>query len=250
MNKLKKLFVISAFAALAPIKTFAFHGQDFFFNPYVATEAAWRTLSWENAYGDGHFKENFGNVNFIFGAQFHQYFAAEAGFQTTNRKQKQTHYPGEAPVGGGPVLGFQPAAALREAVTHWAEAELQGWHLNLLGLLPVPTMPDTTLYASIGLAWSEFKVSTVPVSTNIAAQHVTSWQSGNDTILRLGVGIKHMITNNFAARVFFNWEDTGSLEGSALVPLYQPQGTYTAKMKSSYLVGLGFYYQLCPHRHA
>lgn len=251
MNNFKKILTSCLLIMLAPIKASAFIDGDFFLNPYVATEAAWRTLSWETGYGEDHFKEEFSNVNLIAGAQFHKHFAVEAGVQTTNRLQKQMHYPGDGNVGGGPVLGFWPEDGLRDAVTHFAEAQVKGWHLNLLGLWPVPSLNDTTLYTSVGVAWMRFNVSTVPVIDGNAANFVSHWKSSQDAIFRFGLGVKHMITDNFAARIFFNWENTGSLNGTALVPeSAPPQGIYTAKMKSSSLVGLGFYYQFCPHRNA
>jgi len=249
MNIFKKMLVSILLIAFMPIKAFAFIDGDFFFNPYVATEAAWRTLSWETGYGEDHFKEEFGNLNLIAGAQFHKYFAVEAGVQTTNRLQKQMHYPGDGNIGGGPVLGFWPVDGLRDSVTHFAEAQVRGWHLNFLGLWPVPNLRDTTLYTSLGIAWMRFNVSTVPVIDGNAANFVSHWESSQDAIFRFGLGIKHMITNNFAARIFFNWENTSGLEGTALVSGTDPQGIYTAKMKSSALVGVGFYYQFCPHRN-
>ena len=66
--------------------------EGFFFNPYVAVEEGYRHAPWESLYGERHFRENFRNTNFILGAQVHEYFAVEGGFQTTDRREKQEFY--------------------------------------------------------------------------------------------------------------------------------------------------------------
>lgn len=252
MNKLKTLSTGCILAlSFSSTSSQAYYGQEqgFFLNPYVAAEAAWRDLSWETDLGDGHFRENFANVNLIAGAQFHNYFALEGGFQATDRRQQQSFYLGDGTV-AAPALGFIDPGL--DSATHHADAELRGWHLNLVGLWPV--LPDTTLYASVGAAWMRFYVSTVPTTTTNTAQPVARWESNHKAMLRLGLGVKQMITDHFGARVFFNWENTNKLEGRTLgqfvvteVPTLDTE-FYTAKTKNSYLVGLGFFYQLCPNK--
>lgn len=231
--------------------------KDFFFNPYVGAEVAARNMDWESGFGDKHFKENFTNTNLFFGAQFHRNLAIEAGFQTTNTRDNQAYYLGVNGAGiQDPVLGYLPDPVLGNEVSsiHFSQAKVDGWHLNLVGLLPV--LPTTTLFASIGAAWTKFHVSTVPIYDAAGAvfpdtiQHVSSWESSRKARLRLGVGVKQMITQHLGTRLSFNWEKTKGLTGS--VPFTYPTGdtgVYTAKSKNSYLIGLGFFYQLCPDKN-
>lgn len=259
MNKFKKLALSTLLLASTPFAAAtAFLGSDFYVNPYVAAELASRNMSWETDFGKGHFRQQAPNANFIFGVQFHDYFAVEGGFQATDRRQQQSFYHGDGPLGGNfaaPVLGFIDDPVF-DPKTHHAESEIKGWHLNLVGILPV--LPTTSLYASIGAAWMQFDVSTVATTTNLPAQPIARWNS-DKAVFRAGVGIKQMITENFAARLFYNWEGTNRLEATVAEPVaviaaagapLLPNQFYKASSKASHLFGLGFSYQLCPNRRA
>lgn len=248
MNKIKTLLVSSLLSISASALASDFNADSFFMNPYVAVEGAWRHLPWETGYGDRHFKNEYSNVNFILGAQFHRHFALEGGYQSTDLKQKQMYYFGDGNNYGEPALGFLLPALAREQSTHIAESQLRGWHLNLLGLWPL--FSKTTLYASAGAAWMRFYVSTVPIIPGREANLVSHWQSDRKAKFRLGLGIKQMITDHFGARLFWNWENThlaGRTLGTGITVPEQSSDYYTAKSKSSSLIGLGFYYQLNPN---
>ncbi|MGE4349679.1 MAG: outer membrane protein [Candidatus Berkiella sp.] len=259
MNKFKKLALSTLLLASTPFAAAtAFLGSDFYVNPYVAAELASRNMSWETDFGKGHFRQQAPNVNFIFGVQFHDYFAVEGGFQATDRRQQQSFYHGDGPLGGNfaaPVLGFIDDPVF-DPKTHHAESEIKGWHLNLVGILPV--LPTTSLYASIGAAWMQFDVSTVATTANLAAQPIARWNSGNTAVFRAGVGVKQMITEHFGARAFYNWEGTNRLDVTTPEPLalqnavgpLLPTDFYRASSKASHLFGLGFFYQLCPNKTA
>lgn len=251
MNKFKKLALSTLLLASTPFAAAtAFLGSDFYVNPYVAAELASRNMSWETDFGKGHFRQQAPNANFIFGVQFHDYFAVEGGFQATDRRQQQSFYHGNQLDFAAPALGFVEPTF--EPSTHHAESEVKGWHLNLVGILPV--LPSTSLYATLGAAWMQFDVSTVATTDPSVAQPVIRWDSNNKTIFRVGIGVKQMITENFGARLFYNWEGTNKLEGSIPGPFIvdppAPTESYIAKSKSSNLFGLGFFYQLCPNKTA
>ncbi|MCS5708880.1 outer membrane beta-barrel protein [Candidatus Berkiella cookevillensis] len=254
MDKFKKLALSTLLLASTPFAAAtAFLGSDFYVNPYVAAEAGWRHSPWESAFGERHFKEQHTNLNFILGAQFHDYFAVEGGFQTTDQRQKQSFYFGAQNVTEEPVLGFLNGAGNEASSLHMAQSKIDGWHLNLVGLLPV--LPKTTLFASVGVAWMKFHVNTVPVYDHnvlTTANPVSQWNSSRDAVLRLGIGVKQMITENFGSRLFLNWENTsleGRIPGTGVVnPPTLDSEFYTAKSKNSYVVGLGFYYQFCPSK--
>jgi opacity protein-like surface antigen len=184
----------------------------------------------------------------VLGAKVHQYFAIEGGYQTTNRQEKQEYYHGDATV-VEPILGFIDPGA--DASMHISQAELRGWHINLIGKLPLNQ--TTELYALLGVAWNRFYVSTAPVFSNAPANLVSHWQSDEKSMLRLGAGLDKMLTSNFGVRASFVWEEAGTLEGTTVGtgitnPPVNSSELYTAKSKDSYVLGLGFYYQLCPNQ--
>lgn len=252
MNKFKKLALSTLLLASTPFAAAtAFLGSDFYVNPYVAAELASRNMSWETDFGKGHFRQQAPNANFIFGVQFHDYFAVEGGFQATDRRQQQSFYHGNNADFAAPALGFVDPAF--ERATHHAESEVKGWHLNLVGLLPV--LPSTTLYATLGAAWMQFDVSTVATTLTNPAQPIARWNSSNKAVFRAGVGVKQMITEQFGTRLFYNWEGTNRLAGTTPEPITLEDPLlltqfYKASSKASHLFGLGFFYQLCPSKTA
>ncbi|HET9843053.1 MAG TPA: hypothetical protein VFP93_00170, partial [Gammaproteobacteria bacterium] len=164
MFKLKHLFC-GLFLILGLSFTLEANLYEFFLNPYVGVEGAWRHWPWDAEFGERHFKENYMNHNGVIGLQFHTFFAIEAGYQTTDRQQKQKFYNGDG-FTAEPVLGFLRPFGDRAPVLHIAEARMSGPHINLIGLLPI--LNATTLYASLGVAWMRFYVSTVGINDDVA----------------------------------------------------------------------------------
>lgn len=260
MDKLKNIFLLSLLFVSVPFtSTQASFLDDFYLNPYVAAEAAYRHFPWETQFGENHFREHFPNANFVFGVQVHDYIAVEGGYQTTDRRDMtQFYFAGNGVPPQQAVLGFLARPGLEDPSMHISQAEVNGWHLNLVGLWPV--LDRTTLYASLGAAWMRFYVNTVPVYNlaNTAANPVRRWHSDRDTVFRFSLGVKQFITDHFGARVFFTYEGTSGMEGiiaghgfEAGVPAPdRATDFYKAESKGSFLFGLGFFYQLCPNRNA
>ena len=234
-----------ALAAMLPLTAHAGFYDGFYFNPYAGAELGWRHLPWESAFGERHFRENFQNANFVLGAKIHKYFAIEGGYQTTNRQDKQEYYFGDALGISEVVLGYKDGN--NDAVLHITQAELRGWHLNLLGRYSFEQ--SLSLFALVGVAWNRFYASTAPVYANTPATLVKHFRSDEKPVLRLGLGVDKMITSNFGTRLSFTWEETSRLSATVRAPDdVAEEGLFNASSKDSYVVGLGFYYQLCPNR--
>lgn len=202
-----------------------------------------RHQEFQTGFGNDHFSEHHADTNFYVGTTICQYFGLEAGYEHMYRQDKRQFYPAESV-----VLGFFDITHV-DPDLYISDVFTQGWHFDVIGLWPV--LPKTQLTASIGIAWLKMFFDTVAITEpNIVATPVVRWESENQAVARIAVGIRQMITQQFGARFQAVWEKTSGLQGTIPVPLplgvFEPinQGdNYTVKAGNSFLVGVGLFFQ-------
>lgn len=241
----KRLMLAAGLLSLASTSSFALL-QEWEFKPAVGMDFSMRAWDFDSGFGEEHFREHYPDLNIYLAARFHKYLGLEGGYEQSFRQQKQQFYYANAP-----VLGFRDPANPTEKM-YISDAFMHGWHINLTGFYPICPKLRTELTGLLGVGWLNAHYTTVPVLDVNPATPVARWDSDTRSVLRLGIGLRQMITDNFGLRLQAVWEDTSKLEASIPVPLGQggfpqpsnPSDFYTVKSDSSYLVGVGFFFQI------
>lgn len=243
MNKLIKILsgmLIGLGLGLLPTISSA-ASEDWSFRPYLGVDAGWQGLKWDAGFGDRHFNQDYIVYNGSLGVMLHKYFGVELGLSRMQEGQRRQYYPT-----GAPALGF--VAIPSEPTDYISEAHMNGFNASVI--LNYPVLKCTSLIGVVGAAWEKLYLNSLPLQT-AALYPLIEWDTGTKAVLRLGVGIRQMITPNFGARLLYIWENTSRLSaviegtpefGGSQVPNV-PSDFFTANPRNSHRVMLGFFYQ-------
>lgn len=241
----KKLILTAGLLSMVSTSSFALL-QEWEFCPAVGMDFGMRKWEFDSGFGEEHFREHYPDMNIYVAARFYKYLGFEGGYEQTFRQQKQQFY-GDSSA----VLGFLDPSNPTEKM-YISDAFMHGWHLNLTGFYPICPKLRTELTGLIGVGWLTAHYSTVPILDGNPATPIARWDSDTRSVLRLGLGLRQMITDNFGLRFQAVWEDTSKMETSILVPEGQggtgvansSRDFYTVKPDSSYLLNVGFFFQI------
>lgn len=218
------------------------------FKPYVGVDASLRNVSFEPSFGREHFRHDYPDTNFYLGTYMHKYLGLEGGYEHSYRQNKNQFYNDSAA-----VLGFTGNLGLGNQL-YISDASLGGWHINLLAFWPM--LPSTTITGTLGVAWLKMKFETTFVQNQVApgfpANRPALWETDSRALIRVGLGVRHMITEHFGTRLQWTWENTSQLEATIPVGVDSNgsifpnilQNNYTVYPKNSHLFGLGFFLQM------
>jgi len=189
-----------------------------YLHPVAGLDVSAIDQSFEPSYGRDHFSKHYPSTNVYIGALIHRYVGIQLGYENLYRQQQIQHYP----ISNGvtvPVLGFFDPA-LPDPMNYISNAFSNGWHLNLLGLLPIAC--KTQLTGSVGFGRLKMYYETVPLQNPItpdSAVSVVRWASDRRTVMQLGIGLRQMITARFGMRLDATWVETSKLGASIVSPL-------------------------------
>jgi|GEM_PF-3096806 len=218
------------------------------FKPYVGVDGNLRNISFEKNFGREHFRHDYPDTNFFLGTTMHKYLGIEVGYDHMYRQSKNQFYNDTQS-----VLGFTGNLGLGNQL-YISDVSLGGWNFNLLGFWPV--LPSTTITGTLGVAWLKMKFETTFIQDQAGpgfpVNRPALWETDSRALLRVGLGVRHMITENFGARLQWTWENTSQLEATIPVGVDSNgsifptilQNNYTAYPKNTHLFGLGFFLQM------
>lgn len=143
--------------------------------------------------------------NGFVGVRFSDYIGFELGYEWTGNKEKSHVYvPGE-------IFFALPSSVLVGTTIH-TKMHVNGWHVDLLGYIPLDHCIDLFLTAGVGTAKARISAdatfSGVLSPLNFA---FASLDSRGRTFLRLGGGIQWMVTDMTGVRFLIRWRNTNRL---------------------------------------
>lgn len=214
--------------------------------PGVGVDVGFVHQDFNTSFGDGHFRENYPYSNMSMNLRLHRYFGVEAGYQNQFRQQRQQFYASLQP-----ALGFVNPADLDQKL-FISEASSHGWNINLLGFWPICERFKTEVMGLAGVARLNMTYYTTVIEDNNAATPVASWESGDETVARFGLGLKQGITPHFGTRLLAIWQKASKLDANYAVPIGQggdpnpslPSDFYRVNPKDNYIISLGFFWEL------
>jgi hypothetical protein len=248
MDRVSKIAIGLIALALSTVASADGIWDQWEFKPYVGVDANLRNVSFEPSFGHKHFRDHYPDTNFFIGTNMHKYLGLEVGYEHMYRQTKTQFYNDTQS-----VLGFTGNLGLGNQL-YISEASLDGWHLDLIGIWPV--LPATEITGILGVSWVKMKFETAFVQNQLVpgfpANRPAYWDTDSRAMLRLGLGVRHMITENLGTRLQWVWENTSQLEATipvgidsngAILPTVMPNN-YTVYPKNSHVFGLGFFLQM------
>lgn len=242
----KKMIVSTCLFFLASSPCFA-RLPYWLFNPNLGVDFLLRSQTFDNRFGQQHFREGYPVNNFFVGTRVNRCYGIELGYTQTYSQQKIESYNGNQA-----ALGFfNRSFSSTQEVNYISNLSEQGWNANLLGYYPICPKLKTELTSLVGVSFAKMLFNTVPIFDAFPspAAPVERWSSSRKPILRLGLGLQQMVTNHFGVRAQALWEDTARLKTT--IPVSHAQGGllnpsqstdfYTVKPQGSYLFGVGFF---------
>ena len=154
----------------------------------------------KNGY-DLYFPKSFPGANVYVGAKFNENFGVEVGGDwSANKKHNWTE-------------NFKNPANVNFTATGTAKVRRSGYHLDLVGSLPLNECFD--VFATAGFGYVKNKVSMtvnsmVPASSAYTNSY-TGLSSKGKGVFRLGIGGLYQITEMFGVRAKLGWENTSRL---------------------------------------
>jgi len=160
--------------------------------PFVGADFEWVNMRGKNDWGQVLPKLNPGG-NVYIGARFYKYIGLEFGYVGTGNLSKTTTFaPGSTffttPVGG-------------TSVTY--KLGVNGWHLNVLGYLPVGNCTDLILSAGYATLKTRLK-QTIPFTMRLDGPH--------RGLARVGLGAQYQVTDFVGIRALAYWMQTSRLQ--------------------------------------
>lgn len=213
--------------------------------PYVGIDAQMRHMSFDRGFGRHIFKKHYPQGNVFVGLKFKDCVALELGYEfSKTQRHAKNYYTGDV------VFGFAiPTPApfvLSNTQGSHASSKISGWNLNLVGFYPILCGDNNlTLVGSIGAA--RLKARTREVFTTaivVPAETITLSNTFNykrhKTVLKIGGGLQHMMSDCLGVRALINWENTSKLHAKGKDAVTRRLATpRMAKLKNSFTYGLG-----------
>lgn len=205
------------------------YASDVYLKPYLGIDAQFRFMSFREGFGAKNFRNRYPQANIFGGLKFCDYLGIEAGyFSSVDLTRNSTFGPNEVNLG---VSEF-PAS-----INSIGSSRIQGWHINLMGYVPISEEYCLTALGYIGA--SQSKVTLRYIVTEIAGEQedFTANFSQTKTIMRAGLGLQHMISNCIGVRGIVGWEDTSKF--NAIRSPVDPN--LLVKLKSSVVLSFGIF---------
>lgn len=224
-----------------------FNENDWQFTPSIGIDVNGRHQRFEGGFGNEHFRRNYPDTNAFLAVRLHCYLGLEVGYEYMYRQQRNQYYPDDVPVlGFNPPLGEDGGPGQK---LYFSNSHSNGWNLNLVGFWPICPRTGTDVTFILGVTWLKLYLDTVTTTEEFRISQITSFQSERRAELRLGLGLRQMLTKNFGARLQVLWEKTSNLNATAEVPFVLSSPTannlYRVEPKNSFLYGLGLFYEFC-----
>ncbi len=164
-------------------------------SPMVGVDAEWIHMK-----GKGNLNrilpKSYWGGNVWIGARFCENVGLEAGYNWTNNRKK-SHI-----VKAGETATF--SAPVGTKVT--GKAKFSGWHVDLLGYLPMDECFD--LIGTVGYGWDKPKLH---IHQNTTPAVNFNRKGKNKGVFRAGVGGQYMVSDNVGLRVMGRYQNTSQL---------------------------------------
>jgi len=178
----------------------------------------------------------------VIGADYYQVWTSPKNSNLNIRHARD--YPGATIYVGGRAdcfgleVGYDVSATRSRAFTAGATSgttrvQRQGWHIDLIGYMPLDCFECVDLFGTIGWGWIQPR-RTFNITSGPALGFATNNNSrrGN-SVLRLGIGANYMFTECVGARLKLGYESTSTIRFTG------PAGTSYRPFGDSFTLAVG-----------
>lgn len=262
---MKKLSLLAAPAVMLAASSSAFAMSsftDWCLTPYAGVDAQIRHMALKDNFGGKQTVKNYPQGNFFAGLKVNDYLGIEVGYETTQRKSRNTtngdlvsvfNVPNQSHIVFAPLLidGVFPVTT-----TDSVSSRIQGFNASLMGYFPICDEYCLQLIGGVGVARLRanikhtVKTSTAVIVSPLLPDPITETTEQNSvttfkktkTVVRVMGGLQHMISDCAGVRGTVTWENTSrlSINGVETPP---SATTPMAKLKDSVIYGVGVFMQ-------
>lgn len=257
MNKRLSLWASPLFLLASCGTTLADVDLDLALTPYLGIDAQMRHMGFDKNFGGNVLKKRQPQGNVFLGLKYRECVAVEFGYEFTRTQRRARRYDVGNSVFGQTFLPV-PLGFSSTQESH-VSSKLYGWNINLVGFFPILCGENNLqLVGSIGMARLKSKtrdafISTVtepdrfsdPLIFPNATQTITDFDrfhyKRRKTVLRLGTGLQHMMSDCLGIRALINWEHTDKIKArgrNVTTHMVSPRKT---KLKNSVNYGIGIF---------
>jgi hypothetical protein len=171
--------------------------------PFVGADFEYSIINPHNDWRN-FFSRVFPGGNGFVGVRLSEYIGFELGYDFTGKKEKTHEF-----IAGETFFNF-PSPVLVGTTVH-SKISFNGWHLDLLGFVPLDHCIDLLLTVgySATRAKLQFDVGTVGNPTLLSI--IPTLNARGRTFLRLGGGIQWMVTDMTGVRALVRWKNTNRI---------------------------------------
>lgn len=237
------LAIISAISFSMPALGFFNHDP---LRPGIGIDVGALNQPFETSFGEEHFRRHYPYSDVYINVRVGDYWGVEAGYQNQYRQQRHQFYDVLAP-----ALGFVNPVDLEQKL-FISDVSGHGWNLNLLGFYPLCRKLNTEVMGLIGFSRFNMTYYTTLIENGNAATPIATWESGHDTLFRIGLGLNQAITQHFGLRLLGIWQRSKQLDATFAVPFDQggdlnptlANDFYHVDPKNSFILSFGLYFAL------
>lgn len=201
--------------------------------PYVGADAELRYINFKKGFGDNLFRHNYPQGNLYVGLRLNDYVGIEAGYEATERKTRAVTLMSGAVVNGQALTGNN------DFFQFFSTGQIKGPHTNLTGYLPICEQYQLELVGMIGIAYLKSNFLRIrPTINGLPVTLAPRTYIQRKNIMRVGIGIQHLMTKNWGIRATIRWENTNKFN------IKSPENLLgSIALKNSLVYGIGAFYE-------
>lgn len=207
--------------------------------PYVGADIQWRHMEFKKNFGNKETARNYPQGNIYLGTRINDCFGVELGYEsTTEKKRTVSQQFGDNDFGAAVLRG--------DSYTTQTKTSLRGFHLDLVGFLPICEEYCLELFGAVGIAPLQLKVvedvpTVLALPNPFLAQDRRTFKK-TKWVPRVNIGIQHMFCfcEQLGARATAGWEGTSAFKITS-----RESGLQKARVKDSWILGIGLFYNFC-----
>lgn len=205
------------------------------FNYFVGVDFQDRTMTFENDFGHGLFREHAFQYDLYGGIRFWNCWGLEIGYYANKSKNRVIEF------GPGDIALGQTLTLNDPTETHYTETKIKGPHIDVLGYYSLIPSWGIEMLGGVGVAYSKLMLKDAIIEENNIS--MTSPISRTYDIKKANaralVGLQTLVYACVGIRATVTWENTNVFND--LKPTEFPNDVRRVNLENSWLYGLGIF---------